>query len=280
MNNKHGQFTKKSLIFVNLGGMLVCDGKLNSYSANVIKKANAAGHKVCIVTNRGLLESIKFYQELELDTPIITFNGGFVSNPSEMNKCALPIVNFNLSKSVVENLLNNPFIKQNIENGVLQNSRTIRFIKKDKMVDFYEKRLTNEVKICYGSDELENEYNSVLIKFKSETDDNEIINLFDKNRNTLQLSSYLPREKIAIVHSAITRKELSTEAVRVLLNFHNSETIAFGDGYSDISLLKASAFAITVPNASLAVRLSVNKISRYTCQDGIVGRELEKILQL
>lgn len=278
MNN--GQFTKKSLIFVNLGGMLVCDGKLNSYSANVIKKANAAGHKICIVTNRGLLESIKFYQELELDTPIITFNGGFVSNPSATDKCTLPVVNFNLSKNVVENLINNPFINQNMENGVLQNSRTIRFIKKDKMVDFYENKLASESKIAYGSDELEDEYNSVLIKFKSGTNDNEIINLFNKNRNTLQLSSYLPSEKIAIVHSAVTRKESSTEAVRVLLNFHTNETIAFGDGYSDISLLKAAAFAITVPNASLAVRLSVNKISKYTCQDGIVGKELEKILQL
>lgn len=64
--------------------MLNNDSQLSDYTISTIKKVRQAGHTVLIATGRPYRMAEKFYQQLELDTPMINFNGSLVHIPKEM----------------------------------------------------------------------------------------------------------------------------------------------------------------------------------------------------
>lgn len=76
--------TKKHLIALDLDGTLLKDDKtISEKNKEVLAKAKEAGHVVMIATGRPYRSSEMYYRELELDTPIVNFNGAFVHHPRQ-----------------------------------------------------------------------------------------------------------------------------------------------------------------------------------------------------
>lgn len=74
-NNQH-------LIALDLDGTLLTDQKnISDHSLRVIKEAENDGHIVVIATGRSNHSSIHYYHELELNTPIVNFNGALTFHP-------------------------------------------------------------------------------------------------------------------------------------------------------------------------------------------------------
>ena len=72
----------KYLIAVDLDGTLLTDDKIISErTLNVIEKVKHAGHEVVISTGRPYRASKMYYQQLNLTTPIVNFNGAYVHHP-------------------------------------------------------------------------------------------------------------------------------------------------------------------------------------------------------
>lgn len=83
----------KYLIALDLDGTLLNnDSLLTEKTIETIKKLKDE-HMVIIATGRPYLSSIDFYNQLELDTPFINDNGGYISNPSDdsFNEIKFPI---------------------------------------------------------------------------------------------------------------------------------------------------------------------------------------------
>jgi Cof subfamily protein (haloacid dehalogenase superfamily) len=75
MRNQH-------LIAVDLDGTLLKDNKtISPRTKAALQKARAQGHLVAISTGRPYRASNLYYQELQLDTPIVNFNGAYVHHP-------------------------------------------------------------------------------------------------------------------------------------------------------------------------------------------------------
>ncbi|MCL2677134.1 MAG: Cof-type HAD-IIB family hydrolase [Streptococcaceae bacterium] len=74
---------EKKLIAIDLDGTtLHSDGKtLSAYTKYVFKQVEALGHTICIATGRPLRMTTDIYKELELQSPMINFNGALVSMP-------------------------------------------------------------------------------------------------------------------------------------------------------------------------------------------------------
>ena len=73
---------EKHLIALDLDGTLLKNDKTISHKTkHVIQKAREAGHVVMIATGRPFRSSEMYYRELQLDTPIVNFNGAFVHHP-------------------------------------------------------------------------------------------------------------------------------------------------------------------------------------------------------
>ena len=77
---------EKHLIALDLDGTLLKDDKtISTRNKAVIEKAKARGHVVMIATGRPYRSSEMYYRELELDTPIVNFNGAFTHHPLDKN---------------------------------------------------------------------------------------------------------------------------------------------------------------------------------------------------
>ncbi|RTZ68593.1 MAG: hypothetical protein DSZ21_01515 [Tenericutes bacterium] len=54
-----------------------------------------------------------------------------------------------------------------------------------------------------------------------------------------------------------------------------SNTVAFGDGYNDIKMLKAAGVGVAMANANDTVKSYANVISSYTNKEGAVGKFID-----
>ncbi|MGG3469800.1 Cof-type HAD-IIB family hydrolase [Neobacillus pocheonensis] len=77
---------EKHLIALDLDGTLLKDDKtISETTKETLKKAREEGHIVMIATGRPYRSSEMYYHELELDTPIVNFNGAFMHHPRNPN---------------------------------------------------------------------------------------------------------------------------------------------------------------------------------------------------
>jgi Cof subfamily protein (haloacid dehalogenase superfamily) len=78
--------TSPYLIALDLDGTLLTDNKtISARTKETIAKARNQGHIFMISTGRPFRSSVQFYNELQLDSPIVNFNGAFVHHPLNRN---------------------------------------------------------------------------------------------------------------------------------------------------------------------------------------------------
>jgi len=71
----------RKLIALDLDGTLLNSQKtINPRTKQVLAALQAAGHHLVIATGRSTRGSMRYYDELGLDTPMVNFNGAFVHN--------------------------------------------------------------------------------------------------------------------------------------------------------------------------------------------------------
>src|SRR5215204_2604938 len=56
---------------------------LNQKLKKVLQKLKEQGHKICFTTGRNYWSALPFYNEVGLDTFLVTYNGAYINNPSE-----------------------------------------------------------------------------------------------------------------------------------------------------------------------------------------------------
>jgi Cof subfamily protein (haloacid dehalogenase superfamily) len=75
---------KKKLIALDLDGTLLTNRKVISpRTKEAIRKVREQGHLVVIATGRPPRSSLNYYEELELDTPMVNFNGALVHHAQD-----------------------------------------------------------------------------------------------------------------------------------------------------------------------------------------------------
>src|ERR1044072_4833371 len=83
---------------------------LNQKLKIVLQELKKQGHKICFTTGRNYWSALPFYDEVGLDTFLVTYNGAYINNPSEKNDKEV-VVN-RISNQVVRGILTEPMIKQ------------------------------------------------------------------------------------------------------------------------------------------------------------------------
>src|SRR6185503_13599307 len=91
---------------------------LNQKLKTVLQKLKKQGHKICFTTGRNYLSALPFYQEVGLDTFLVTYNGAYINNPSGKKNAEECVLN-PMANSVIKNILNEPIIKQNLCNVLI-----------------------------------------------------------------------------------------------------------------------------------------------------------------
>ena len=74
----------KKMIALDLDGTLLrSDNTISDYTVDTIKKIQEKGHKVVIATGRPYRMALEHYRRLQLETPMITFNGSLTHLPEK-----------------------------------------------------------------------------------------------------------------------------------------------------------------------------------------------------
>src|SRR5215216_5150761 len=86
---------------------------LNQKLKKVLQKLIKQGHKICFTTGRNYLSALPFYQEVGLDTFLVTYNGAYINNPADKKNAGECVLN-PMANTVVKNILTESIIKQNL----------------------------------------------------------------------------------------------------------------------------------------------------------------------
>ena len=71
------------------------------------------------------------------------------------------------------------------------------------------------------------------------------------------------------INSALSTKGRALESLCALLGVDPAETIAFGDGSNDISLLRAAGCGVAMANAEPAVKAAADRVTRTNDESGV-----------
>jgi len=267
---------EKHLIALDLDGTLLKDDKTISQKTKLtLQKAREEGHIVMIATGRPFRSSQPYYSELNLDTPIVNFNGAFVHHPNDKSWGVYHSpMEVGVAKEIVEACTSFQF--HNIIAEVIDD---VYFHYQDKKLleifGFGEPRVTT----------------GDLRNFLNDSPTSMLIHADEKNVKTIRehLSSVhaevishrswaAPWPVIEIVKNGLN-KAVGLQKAADYFQIPPERIIAFGDEDNDLEMLEYAGHGIAMGNAIDEVKTVAKEVTLTNEQDGI-GVYLEELLNL
>ena len=251
----------KYLIVLDLDGTLLYDFEtLLPETEAFLKGLKKQGHQIVIATGRPFRSTQRFYDQLELDTPLINYNGGLISWPYR-DDFETKSISIN-QKDIIQIYEAN---QEYIYNAFCEIHDDIYLIeKRDDIMGLL--HYFNGAKLHLGSfkDTLKNDPNGCIIiahkhqghlieEYIKTHYSNKILarNWGDQNRYIMEL--YTPQ----------TNKGEAIKYVANLLGFKRDQIIAFGDGMNDIEMIEYANIGIAVNNAHPELKKVADIVSPY-----------------
>ena len=251
--------------------LLTSEKKVDQETADLIKKANRAGKKIVLATGRMYEAAVAFLEELELDTPLITYNGALVKNKNR-EVIQENLISYELTKAVVELAEDFGLHIQYYSDG-----------------DYYY-RWENKYAREYGEItglpgvetrvKLQNFIKKPALKLLVIEDQEKRREYFKK-----ELYKYY-KHRLSISSSMSTYIEITSSNVnkgRALVDLANEykilpeEIIAVGDGYNDLPMLEMAGLGVAMENAPEEIRAKADRITNSNDEQG-VAKVLEYLL--
>lgn len=271
----------KKLIAIDIDDtLLTSQRQLLPETAEAIKEAKAAGHKIVITSGRPLVGIKPILQELNLDDLddeyVIAYNG-------EMSATTAGKVLTKASLSFGDYQTIYDFAQQEKIPMILQSDRIIytseHFINLYASLNSYKNRMPIQIASFDEMKAKQEQINFFKILFLDEADKLD------------QCEKDLPRamkEKYNIIRTetfsldfipAHINKGTALKALAKKLGFAQADTIALGNSNNDISMVQYAGIGIAVNNSTPALLQVADQVTASNNDDG-VGKALRKILKL
>lgn len=266
----------KHLIVLDLDGTLLKDDKtISNKTKNVIFKAKEAGHEVMIATGRPYRSSEMYYRELDLNSPIVNFNGAFVHHPKDHHfGIHHSPLEMNVAKDIVDAC--NSFDFHNIVAEVID----------DVYIHYHDEKLL-EI-FSYGSSNITtgdlrrflNTSPTSMLIHSEEAQVKQIRNhLSEVHAEVIEHRSWgNPFPIIEIVKHGLN-KAVGLKRVSDYYGIPKERIIAFGDEDNDLEMLDFAGYGIAMGNGIDEVKNIANDVTATNEEDGI-GHYLNDLLNL
>ncbi|MCM3586117.1 Cof-type HAD-IIB family hydrolase [Mesobacillus maritimus] len=267
---------EKHLIALDLDGTLLKDDKtISDKNKKVLRKAREEGHIVMIATGRPFRSSEMYYKELDLDTPIVNFNGAFVHHPRNHNwGIHHSPLSIDVAKDIVEAL--DSFQFHNIIAEVVDD---VYFHYHDeKLIDIFN---LGSPSVTTGDLRrfLKQAPTSMLIHTEEDQLDKIRKHLSEVHAEVIDHRSWAaPWHVIEIVKYGLN-KAVGLKKAADYFNIPSERIIAFGDEDNDLDMLEFAGKGIAMGNGIAAVKNIANDITLSNEEDG-VGAYLNDALNL
>jgi Cof subfamily protein (haloacid dehalogenase superfamily) len=267
---------ERHLIALDLDGTLLKDDKTISLkNKEIIKKAKEEGHIVMIATGRPFRSAEMYYRELELNTPIVNFNGAFMHHPLDANWGFYhEPLDIKVAKDIVEACRS-----FNFHNIIAEVIDDVYFHYHDeKLLDIFS---FGNPRITTGdlSRFLKDSPTSMLIH----TEENELKvirqHLSEVHAEVIDHRSWAaPWHVIEIIKTGLN-KAVGVKKAADYFQIPTERVIAFGDEDNDLEMLEYAGYGVAMANGIEQVKNVANEATLSNEEDG-VGLFLAELLNL
>ena len=267
---------EKHLIVLDLDGTLLTDEKkISSKTNDILKRARLHGHEVMIATGRPFRASELYYQQLNLTTPIVNFNGAFVHHPTDESWGVYhEPMDLKVAKQIIDAC--DEFKFRNIVAEVMDD--VYLHYHDEKIIDVF---MMGNPSISTGDIRkvLTDHPTSMLIHAEEEEVTEIRAHLDDVHAELIDHRRWAaPWHIIEIVKSGLN-KAVGIERVASSLNIPQERIIAFGDEDNDLEMLQYAGTGVAMGNAIDPLKEIANEVTLSNEEDGI-GRYLQKRFNL
>ncbi len=257
---------EKHLIVLDLDGTLLTDEKkVSSQTKDVLFKLKDLGHEVMIATGRPYRASEMYYNELQLQSPIVNFNGAFVHHPMKANWGSFhEPLDLNIAKDIVEACHDFTF-----HNIIAEITDDVFFHYHDeKLIDVFS---FGEPQITTGDlrKVLPDHPTAMLIHAEEEHVAEIRRHLDDVHAEVIDHRRWAaPWHVIEIVKSGLS-KAVGIDRVAQYYNIPKERIIAFGDEDNDLEMIEYAGTGVAMGNAISQLKSIANEITDTNEKDGI-----------
>lgn len=245
----------KYLIAVDLDGTLITGFDNYDKKSFEILKELSKDNFVVIATGRPLRSSIYYYNLLNLNTPIINYNGALVHNPKDKNfeKSAISVDRNWIIKIVDDNknLLTNAFCE--VEDDIF-------WLKEESAIESYLHLDGGNLHLGDFKETLKNNPNGAILFSKLGTEALLEKYINDNFNGKLKIRFWDDKNfVVSEVYSPLTTKGNGIKRIIEYYGIDKNNTIAIGDGHNDIELFNEVNIGVAMKNS----HPDLLKISKY-----------------
>jgi len=274
---KEGPLLNKKLIAIDLDGTtLNQDSMITSKTKETLKKAINAGHHVSIATGRPFRMSHQFYQQLELTTPMVNFNGALVHIPNQHWDGERETL---INREIAFEILSQK--KQLNLDFIAAENRDTFFI---DSFDFFDEKIFASSrpgeKNLLSPKNLTTNPTSLLVRT-----DKRFAGAVSAEL-TRQFGSYVdvrtwggPTAILEIISKGI-QKAKGVQEIANYLSIDQKDVIAFGDEHNDLELLDYAGWGVAMANGTDQLKGIANDVTPLSNQEDGLAVYLEKLLKL
>ncbi|QKY68581.1 Cof-type HAD-IIB family hydrolase [Lentibacillus sp. CBA3610] len=268
----------KHLIALDLDGTLLTDDKeISLRNRQVLKKAINEGHIVVIATGRPHRASIDYYHLLELDTPMVNFNGALIHHPTDdkwdVLHNPLPVRTAHQIAGACYDLNVNNIVAEVMDNVYLDQYD-------EKIIEIF-KATRQESPFTIGSlkNKLKEDPTSLMIHPKKDNIDQLRNHLDDYHAELIEHRNWgAPWNIIEIVKKGLN-KAVGLQKIAHYYHIPDERIIAFGDEDNDLEMIDYAGVGVAMDNAIDELKSVAKHITETNENDGI-GTFLEDYLKL
>lgn len=257
----------KYLIALDIDGTLLNkDRIISDVTLKYLKKLNKVGHKIVLASGRPIRSLKQFQDQLELDTPMICYNGALTFSLNDSN---FKTLQFDFKKDIIKEIYQN--LKPYIENAMSETSEDIFIDKKDDILDIFFWYKGMNIKIGDYKDIIDEDVITFIARLNEygNTHKEEVAKIFSKYEG-LEGRFWGGLPYVELFHVNATKGN----AVLNIANYYHipqDHIIAIGDSDNDFYMLEVAGYGVALANAKEALKEKADIITKNTNhEDGIV----------
>lgn len=267
---------KTKIIALDLDGTLLnADSQLSDYTISTIKKVKDAGHTVLIATGRPYRMAVHYYNQLELDTPMINFNGSLIHKPGQSWQWEKNIL---IDKQYLLDFLRE---EERFEADFIAGEYKNKFFITQNNLDKIDPALMGVEQITPETlikpELITSDPHSILMQTRAS----------DKYALAKEMTAYFNDEleintwggPLNILETCAKGVNKATALTYVLDLFQASpqDLVAFGDEQNDIEMLQLAGTGYAMKNCSQTLLPYADYMTEFNNGNDGVARELEKM---
>lgn len=264
------------LIAIDLDGTLLhSDNTISDYTVDIIQKVSKQGHHIIIATGRPYRMAIDHYKRLDLDTPMITFNGSLINIPGKEWEYEQSVT---LDKTYLFEILKSRELYQ--LDFIASEYRKNFFI----TLDYPERitpalfgvdRITEQMRL--KPDKITQNPNALLMQTRAADKYALATTIREHFKNGIEVASWGGPLNILEVSPKGVNKAFALAHLLKAYDRTPDDLIAFGDEHNDTEMLHYAKVGYAMKNANLALLPFANEQLRHTNEEDGIAKQLEKL---